>query len=436
MLAKLVKSGNVFLISLDQHRVWYRYHRLFGDVLRARLRSAARRRIRDLASRAADVLERDGDIDGALLQALAANDRARAAALVGRDAVRLGFDGRVGVLARRLSWLDKQTFAEYPDAAIADAWLGVTRGDAVLIQSSLMLAHGGDRGQPLSDGTPSVKVAAALISSLVGVGGVHDVVRHADVVRAAGDHLVNPWWGAATVMKGTAESMLGHVSLARALLEEALPVTEDVPGFQAAALAHLSLLDLGAGDDVGSLERSEAARTIVEKYDLCDVVPMMVVYAVSAVTSARAGDVASARDAVCTAEELLGRLGHLAARTALLGHGLLAWTAVVIQDPDMLSKHLDAAERACLREPDAVALTQRVERVRAMAAGGTRPLTAAELRLLPYLATHFSLQRIADELVVGRETAKSQATSIYRKLGVASRAGAVAEARKIGLLAD
>jgi len=436
MLAKLSKSGNLFLISLDQHRVWYRYHRLFGDVLRGRLCSVAPGRLRELASRAADVLEREGDIDGALLQALAANDRARAAALVGREAVRLGFDGRVGVLARRLSWLDKQTFAEYPDAAIAHAWLGVTSGDAVLIQSSLILAHGGDRGQPLSDGTPSVKVAAALISSLVGVGGVHDVVRHADVVRAAGDHLVNPWWGAATVMKGTAESMLGHASHARALLEDALPVTEDVPGFQAAALAHLSLLDLASGDDVGSLERSEAARTLAEKYDLCDVVPMMVVYAVSAVTSARAGDVASARDAVCTAEELLGRLGHLAARTALLGHGLLAWTAVVIQDPDMLSKHLDAAERACLREPDAVALTQRVERVRAMAAGGTRPLTAAELRLLPYLATHFSLQRIADELVVGRETAKSQATSIYRKLGVASRAGAVAEARKIGLLAD
>ena len=109
---------------------------------------------------------------------------------------------------------------------------------------------------------------------------------------------------------------------------------------------------------------------------------------------------------------------------------------MVIHDSDLLSKHLDAADRARLREPDAVALTQRVEQVRAMAAGSCRPLTAAELRLLPYLATHFSLQRIAEELVVGRETAKSQATSIYRKLGVASRAGAVAEARRLGLLSN
>ena len=108
----------------------------------------------------------------------------------------------------------------------------------------------------------------------------------------------------------------------------------------------------------------------------------------------------------------------------------------MIQDPELLSTHLDAAERARRREPDAVALLQRVDRVRAMAAGGARPLTAAELRLLPYLATHFSLQRIADELVVGRETTKSQATSIYRKLGVKSRAEAVSEARRVGLLAD
>ena len=120
--------------------------------------------------------------------------------------------------------------------------------------------------------------------------------------------------------------------------------------------------------------------------------------------TARVGDLDGSREAIAITEKLLDRLGHLAARTALLGHGLLAWTAVMIGDSELLSKHLDAADRARLREPDAVALTQRVEQVRAMAVGSCRPLTVAELRLLPYLATHFSLQRIAEELVVGRET--------------------------------
>ncbi len=38
MLAVVAASGNPFLIALDHHRVWYRYHHLFGDVLRGRLR--------------------------------------------------------------------------------------------------------------------------------------------------------------------------------------------------------------------------------------------------------------------------------------------------------------------------------------------------------------------------------------------------------------
>lgn len=435
-LASLLASGNPFLIPLDDNRGWYRYHRLFGDALRATCRASCPLRFRALAARASDVLERDGDIDSALLRALDAGDRGRAAALVGRDAVRLGFDGRAGVLARRLGLLDARTFAEYPDAAVARSWLGVTRGNADLIQRSLLLAHRADQGLGLSDGTPSVRVAAALISSLVGVGGVHDVARHADVVRAAGDQSTNPWWGAATVMKGAVESMIGHVTTARVLLESALGVTDDLPGFKAAALAHLALIDLQAGDDEAANAGSVAARELADKYDLCDLVPMVVVYATSAVMSARFGDSDAARESVRITERLLDQLGHLAARTALLGHGLLAWSGAVIGDTELMARHLEAAERDRRREPDALALSLRVDRVRAMAVRGTRPLTAAELKLLPRLATHLSLQKIADELVIGRETVKSQATSIYRKLGVSSRSDAVAEAHRIGLLSD
>ncbi|RZT18852.1 LuxR family maltose regulon positive regulatory protein [Mycobacterium sp. BK558] len=434
MLDRLADGGNPFLVVLGQHGVWFRYHRLFADVLRQRMQTQTPKRFRELATRAAELMERDGDIDGALVHAIAADDRPRAAALVGRDAARLGFDGRAGVLARRLAMLEDRIFVEYPDAALARAWLGVTTGDADTIHRSLMLAHQADQGEPLADGTPSVEVAAALIGSLVGVGGIDEVVRHADIVRAAGDSLVNPWWGAATVMKGAAESMRGQTQHARLLLESALPVTEDLPGFQAAALAHLALLDLAAGDDAGAIERSDAARTLVDKYDLCDVVPMVVVYAVSAVMAARIGDASAARESVEVTERLLVRLGRLAARTSLLGHGLLAWTAAVLGDRDLLGTHLDAAERARRREPGATALSARVDRVRAMVAGSAHPLTGAELRLLPLLATHKSLQQIADDLVIGRETAKSQATSIYRKLSVSTRGAAVAEARRIGLL--
>ncbi len=167
-------------------------------------------RFRELARRAADLLERDGDIDGALLQALDAGDRARAAALVGREAVRLGFDGRAGVLARRLAMLDARTFAEYPDAAVARAWLGVTTADAELIQRSLMLAVRADRGHRLC-GRHTVgesRSGADQFAASARAGCAMWCVTPTSSARP-GDHLVNPWWGAATVMKGTAEAMRG-----------------------------------------------------------------------------------------------------------------------------------------------------------------------------------------------------------------------------------
>lgn len=441
MLDAITHSGNMFLVSLDAQGVWYRYHQLFGDLLRARFRDRDPDRFRELAARAADRLAQAGDVDGALTQALAADDRAQAAALVGMDAVRLGFDGRVGVLARRLSLIDEQTFTDYPDAAIARAWLGVMTGDAELIQRSLLTASAADTGEPLSDGTPSVEVAAALIGSLIGVGGVAEVIRHAETVCVAGDHLVNPWWGAATTMKGTALSMLGEAAQARTTLESALPVTEDLPGFQAAALAHLAALDLLDGDLPAAVEHTASARSIVDSRDLSDMVPMVVVYAVDALVRARRGDVAGARSAVGATERLVDRLGDLSARTALMAHVLVAGAAVEIDDTELCDRHLLEAQRAHRRETGAVGVGQWLDRIRTLSAaraarGARSSLTTAELRLLPYLATHLSLQRIADELILGRETVKSQATSIYRKLAVSSRAAAVAEADRLGLLSE
>lgn len=66
MLPAAMHSGNLFLISLDAERIWFRYHGLFGDMLRARLRDQQPDRHRVLATRAADLLEREDDIDGAL----------------------------------------------------------------------------------------------------------------------------------------------------------------------------------------------------------------------------------------------------------------------------------------------------------------------------------------------------------------------------------
>jgi LuxR family maltose regulon positive regulatory protein len=91
------------------------------------------------------------------------------------------------------------------------------------------------------------------------------------------------------------------------------------------------------------------------------------------------------------------------------------------------------------RMPDAIVLDEWsrevTERADAAPARGKWPLTAAELRLLHYLPTHLSFREIAGELIVSNNTVKSQAQSIYRKLGVSSRREAVACAEAAGLVA-
>ncbi len=62
------------------------------------------------------------------------------------------------------------------------------------------------------------------------------------------------------------------------------------------------------------------------------------------------------------------------------------------------------------------------------------PLTAAELRLLQYLPTHRTLMSIACELFVAHSTAKTHSLSVYRKLGVNSRAAAIERAIQLALL--
>ena len=67
-------------------------------------------------------------------------------------------------------------------------------------------------------------------------------------------------------------------------------------------------------------------------------------------------------------------------------------------------------------------------------APGASSLTTAELRLVPLLSTHLSFREIGERLYVSRHTVKTQAISVYRKLGVSSRSEAITRMRMLGLL--
>ena len=53
---------------------------------------------------------------------------------------------------------------------------------------------------------------------------------------------------------------------------------------------------------------------------------------------------------------------------------------------------------------------------------------------MPLLASHLTLQEIADRLYLSRHTVKTHSISIYRKLGVSSRRAAIGRLQEMGLL--
>jgi len=56
------------------------------------------------------------------------------------------------------------------------------------------------------------------------------------------------------------------------------------------------------------------------------------------------------------------------------------------------------------------------------------------LRLLPLLTTHLSFREMAEILHISRNTVKTQAICVYRKLGVSSRSAAIERASKLDLV--
>jgi LuxR family transcriptional regulator, maltose regulon positive regulatory protein len=87
------------------------------------------------------------------------------------------------------------------------------------------------------------------------------------------------------------------------------------------------------------------------------------------------------------------------------------------------------AEVATLRSQ--VQLRSRIDTGRGTV--GVASLTTADLRLLPLLYTHLTFPEIGERLYVSRHTVKTQALSVYRKLGASTRSQAVQRAQQLDL---
>jgi LuxR family maltose regulon positive regulatory protein len=81
-MLRLLEQRNIFLLPLDEQRIWYRYHQLFADVLRNYVRETMPELLPTLHRRASNWYEQQGYYQEAIDHALAALDMERAAALI------------------------------------------------------------------------------------------------------------------------------------------------------------------------------------------------------------------------------------------------------------------------------------------------------------------------------------------------------------------
>ena len=103
-----LQRENLFLVPLDGHGEWYRYHPLFRELLRTRLDRDGASIARTLLRRAADWCETDGQLETALRYAQDAGDVDRVARIAIALAQRMYAAGRSATVMGWFEWVDER----------------------------------------------------------------------------------------------------------------------------------------------------------------------------------------------------------------------------------------------------------------------------------------------------------------------------------------
>ena len=111
---EMFERRNLLLVPLDDHRRWYRYHHLFGDVLHARLLAERPEDVAGLHARASGWYDSAGEVEAAVRHAFAAGDSGRAADLIELATPELRRQRAEGVLQSWVPLVPAEVLAQRP----------------------------------------------------------------------------------------------------------------------------------------------------------------------------------------------------------------------------------------------------------------------------------------------------------------------------------
>ena len=446
MLLRELARSNLFVVSLDEQDEWYRYHHLFSELLLYELMRSRPDLVPILRRRASVWLEGAGFFEGAIRLAIVAADYQRVGQLITHHWYGYVSAGQAATVERWLESLPEERISHDGSLALVKAWLCALTGRREESARFLTLAESIPHEGPLPDGTASVESGVAILRATFGYDGVQSLLGAARRAAELEPGESSPWAALVRFALGSGLYLSGDTSQARKPLEEALVLTED--GQRLVRVVTLSFLSFVATDE-GRLDEAESrARAAVALVDRLR--PYRIPQATLAPIAlgralAHRGKPEEAQKELENALSERRRLPALSPWPTLIGLLALASVRAARGERAGAREALAEARTVLATFPDAGMFPELLERQERRLRARIRlrkpregqldgELTERELDVLRLLVGELSTRQMAQNLYVEPSTVRTQVKSIYRKLGVSSRAQAVEEAHARGLL--
>ena len=427
-----LERSNLFLVPLDASRQWFRFHHLFAAVARSELEAEDPALVTRLHERAADWFRSHGFVDEAVGHAIAAGSTTRASALVQTNWMRYVDAGRAATVDGWLRALRVPELEADPAALVTAAWMALVRGDEASLDGLLGALEQVDDDRPLPDGTRSVESAVALIQGMGGYGGPRQMALAAKRASELETDPRSPWFGFAALIRGHERYVAGDLEIGMTVLPKAAYNENSFALSRQFALAIMSMIARERGDQTLSRRYATEALAVVEAASLRVVPQASMTLTAWAETQAADGDLTSAMqtlDEVMIVRERNPGLSPWPDFYYLLATARVTTTAgdlpraeqLLDEAAHQMARFSEGMEAMQARLADARATLRRLRLVEP----GWEPLTAREVDVLRLLRSGLSLSEIGGELYLSRNTVKTHARAVYRKLGASSRSEAV-----------
>jgi len=432
-----LERTNSFVIPLDDERRWYRYHHLFGELLRAELDRRHPELSAVYLSRAAEWHEQDGGDPGEAFRcARECGDFERAGRIALSCVDRFTRLGQLETLRLWLLDCSDDEIASDPQLAVAAGWVYGLVGEADMAQRFTVAAGLGELDVPSADGATSLRVSLANLRSALGVGGIGQMLADSEFVYAAEKEVRTRWFLGGARGRGIAALLLGRPDEAVEPLREALMLTggrRELAHVRVWVGAYLALALADAERWPEARETAQEAKALVAEARLEHTMDAVLASTARATVLAHDGDfdrAAAELAAAVNAERFVRGALWLSADMSLRW-GEIGFDLGMRREAQ---EHADTARAVLNGYPDPGVMVTRLEALeQRIRSASDLHLTPAEIRILPFLPTHFSTQEIAARVFLSRTTVKTHLSSIYGKLDSATRSEAVERMEQLGL---